>query len=59
VFCHGLDIFFTRRAPSKEFDVLSDEFSRVGLLGTMVLLGVGIWVSRGMVAQKRIREAWK
>jgi hypothetical protein len=59
VFCYGLDLFFTRRAPSKEFDILSDEFSRVGLVGTMLLLAVGIVVSRRMVNAKKIREAWK
>lgn len=58
VFCFGLDLFFARRAPSKEFDLLSPDFSRVGLMSTMFALGVAIVVSRRMVEAKKIRDAW-
>lgn len=59
VLSYGLDLFFTRRSGSGVFDVLSDEFWRVGLVGTVALLGIGIvWGARGVRA-KKLRGAWK
>ena len=45
----GLDMFLTRRAPSKEFDVLSESFGRGALLATMAALYIGIQVAKKMV----------
>ncbi|KXS09605.1 DUF1620-domain-containing protein [Gonapodya prolifera JEL478] len=46
---YGLDLFYTRRNPSKTFDVLSEDFNRVALLGTIAALVVGIAVGRHIV----------
>ncbi len=45
----GLDMFLTRRAPSKEFDLLSESFGRGALLATMAALIVGIQLAKRMV----------
>ncbi|KAG5458471.1 MAG: hypothetical protein BJ554DRAFT_1293, partial [Olpidium bornovanus] len=49
VLAHGLDLFHTRLAPSKQFDVLSEDFSKSGLLLTMTACVLGILVARPMV----------
>lgn len=59
VCAYGQDIFFTQRTPSKAFDVLSEDFSRGGLVATIVGLVIGIIVSRSMVARKKIKDSWR
>jgi hypothetical protein len=49
VFAFGHDMFLTKRAPSKEFDVLSESFGYQTLLLTILVLFVGIQVTKRMV----------
>ena len=50
VLAYGLDIFSTRRTPSKPFDTLSDDFSYAQLLASILVLIGGIAVSRYFVS---------
>ncbi|KAI9478581.1 MAG: hypothetical protein EXX96DRAFT_571423 [Benjaminiella poitrasii] len=59
VFAYGLDTFFTRSSPSRQFDVLSEDFSKIQLLLTITGLIVGIWVTGPMVRRKRVNALWK
>lgn len=59
VFAYGLDTFYTRSSPSRQFDVLSEDFSKIQLLLTMIGLGVAILVSGPMVRRKRVNALWK
>ncbi|KAI9260224.1 hypothetical protein BY458DRAFT_516541 [Sporodiniella umbellata] len=59
VFAYGLDTFFTRSSPSRQFDVLSEDFSKVQLLLTMVGLVVTILVTGPIVRRKRVNALWK
>ncbi|KAG1717496.1 hypothetical protein EDB19DRAFT_1814298 [Suillus lakei] len=58
VFAYGLDLFFTRIAPSGTFDVLSENFNKVQLVLTVAGLGIAIMVTKPMVRRKRLRERW-
>ncbi|KAG1816884.1 DUF1620-domain-containing protein [Suillus subaureus] len=58
VFVYGLDLFFTRIAPSGTFDVLSENFNKVQLVLTVAGLGIAIMVTKPMVRRKRLRERW-
>ncbi|KAG0701659.1 hypothetical protein DFH29DRAFT_925728 [Suillus ampliporus] len=58
VFVYGLDLFFTRIAPSGTFDVLSENFNKVQLVLTVAGLGIAIMVTKPMVGRKRLRERW-
>ncbi|KAG1750542.1 uncharacterized protein EDB91DRAFT_1108061 [Suillus paluster] len=58
VFVYGLDLFFTRIAPSGTFDVLSENFNKVQLVLTVAGLGIAIVVTKPMVRRKRLRERW-
>ncbi|KAI8803180.1 hypothetical protein BJ742DRAFT_830227 [Cladochytrium replicatum] len=59
ILSYGLDLFCTRRMPSKTFDLLSESFSYSSLIATMIALLIGIVVARSFVARKKLREAWK
>ncbi|XP_044739734.1 ER membrane protein complex subunit 1 isoform X2 [Chrysoperla carnea] len=59
VFAYGLDIFYTRVAPSKTFDVLKDDFDYY--LITLVLLGLtaASYITRYLASRKALKQAWK
>ncbi|KAJ3038483.1 hypothetical protein HDV00_000580 [Rhizophlyctis rosea] len=59
VLAYGLDIFFTRRTPSKQFDVLNEDFLYLGLVGTVVVLLAGIWVAGQLATRKKLKDLWK
>jgi hypothetical protein len=59
VFAYGLDTFFTRSSPSRQFDVLSEDFSKIQLLLTISGLAVCIWITGPMVRKKRVNTLWK
>ncbi|KAL4255601.1 ER membrane protein complex subunit 1 [Pleurotus pulmonarius] len=58
VFAYGLDLFFTRVAPSNTFDVLNENFNKGQLVVTVTGLAVAIMITRPMVKRKRLRERW-
>jgi hypothetical protein len=54
----GPDVFFTRLAPSKGFDLLPDDFNR-GLLAVVVLGMAVVLVSiQGMNKKRLVTSAW-
>ncbi|OBZ86795.1 ER membrane protein complex subunit 1 [Choanephora cucurbitarum] len=59
VYAYGLDTFFTRSSPSRQFDVLSEDFSKFQLLLTITGLVVGILITGPMVRRKRVNALWK
>ncbi|KAJ3398113.1 DUF1620 super [Chytriomyces hyalinus] len=59
VAAYGLDLFVVRRAPSKTFDVLSEDFGYMWLIGTLAALLVGIQVAKHYAERKRVRDQWK
>ncbi|TPX43611.1 hypothetical protein SeMB42_g03923 [Synchytrium endobioticum] len=59
VVAYGLDIFCLRQAPSKTFDLLSEDFNRVNLIVTMIGLAVAIYVVRYFNQSKSLSIAWK
>ncbi|XP_024544147.1 ER membrane protein complex subunit 1 [Selaginella moellendorffii] len=59
VFAYGIDLFFTRTAPSRTYDSLTEDFSYALLLITIVVLVVAIAVSMVLSQRKELREKWK
>ncbi|KAI7878778.1 DUF1620-domain-containing protein [Lichtheimia hyalospora FSU 10163] len=59
VFSYGLDTFFTQSSPSRQFDVLSEDFSKSQLILTMVGLVVAIVIARPIVRRKRVNALWQ
>ena len=54
----GPDVFFTRLAPSKGFDLLPDNFNR-GLLMVVVMgMATALLSLRGMNKKKMVHTAW-
>ncbi|KAI8335748.1 hypothetical protein BC941DRAFT_377420 [Chlamydoabsidia padenii] len=59
VYAYGLDTYYTRDSPSRQFDVLSEDFSKSQLLLTIVALVVGILVAGPIVRRKQVNALWK
>uniref|UniRef100_A0A6B2E753 ER membrane protein complex subunit 1 n=1 Tax=Phlebotomus kandelakii TaxID=1109342 RepID=A0A6B2E753_9DIPT len=59
VIAHGLDMFVTRVAPSKTFDLLKEDFDY--FLISIVLLGLTVasYVVKHLSSRKAIKQAWK
>ncbi|KAJ1562334.1 hypothetical protein HK096_011246 [Nowakowskiella sp. JEL0078] len=58
VVAYGIDLWSMRRMPSKTFDLLSEDFGYLNLVGTVVVLVIAVGVVRGLVARKRLADAW-
>ena len=59
MFAHGVDLFFTRLAPSKTYDSLTEDFSYALLLLTIVALVVAIFVTWILSEKKELRDKWR
>ena len=58
VFVSGLDLFFTQAAPSKRFDVLSEDFNRPMLLLSVGALVLGTWIASRRSAKITLHASW-
>ncbi|KAJ3107135.1 hypothetical protein HDU97_004828 [Phlyctochytrium planicorne] len=58
VAAYGLDVFLSRRSPSKVFDVLSEDFNYASLILTVIALLIGIQVAKYFAARKRLGDQW-
>ncbi|XP_019562348.3 ER membrane protein complex subunit 1 isoform X2 [Aedes albopictus] len=59
VFVHGLDIFVTRVAPSKTFDLLKEDFDYFLITVVLILLTSTSYVVKIFASKKVIKQAWK
>lgn len=59
VFVYGVDIFYTRTAPSRTYDSLTEDFSYALLLITIFALVVAIIVTWVLSEQKELKEKWR
>ncbi|PIN21465.1 hypothetical protein CDL12_05810 [Handroanthus impetiginosus] len=59
VFAYGVDLFFTRLAPSRTYDSLTEDFSYALLLITIIALLVAILVTWVWSEKKELQEKWR
>ncbi|KAL0905820.1 hypothetical protein M5K25_024258 [Dendrobium thyrsiflorum] len=59
VFAYGVDLFFTRIAPSRTYDSLTEDFNYALLLITIVALVAAILVTWVLSEKKELRDRWK
>ncbi|XP_050532938.1 ER membrane protein complex subunit 1 isoform X2 [Daktulosphaira vitifoliae] len=59
VFVHGLDLFYTRVAPSKTFDVLKEDFDYLVIIIVTTVLLISAYVTKNLASQKALKQAWK
>ncbi|KAF5726190.1 ER membrane protein complex subunit 1 [Tripterygium wilfordii] len=59
VFAYGVDLFFTRLAPSRTYDSLTEDFSYALLLITIVALIAAIFVTWILSERKELQEKWR
>ncbi|GJJ09321.1 hypothetical protein Clacol_003543 [Clathrus columnatus] len=58
VFAYGLDLFLSRVAPSKTFDILSESFNKIQLIFTIIALALGVTITKPIVRRKQLRQQW-
>jgi len=54
-----LDLFYTRVAPSKTFDVLKEDFDYLVIIIVTTILLVSAYVTKNLASQKALKQAWK
>ncbi|XP_063985411.1 ER membrane protein complex subunit 1 isoform X2 [Diachasmimorpha longicaudata] len=59
IFAHGLDLFYTRVAPSKTFDVLKEDFDYYLIVIVLAVLLISSYVTKKLASQKAQKQAWK
>ncbi|KAL5538788.1 hypothetical protein UlMin_043921 [Ulmus minor] len=59
VFSYGVDLFYTRLAPSRTYDSLTEDFSYALLLLTIVALVAAIFVTWVLSEKKDLRDKWR
>lgn len=59
VFAYGVDLFFTRIAPSRTYDSLTEDFSYALLLITIVALIAAIFVTWVWSEKKELQDKWR
>ncbi|EDV92916.1 GH19025 [Drosophila grimshawi] len=55
----GLDLFVTRVAPSKTFDLLKEDFDYILISIVLVVLTSGSLIVRHLSSRKLLKQAWK
>ncbi|VDL65017.1 unnamed protein product [Hymenolepis diminuta] len=59
VFAHGLDLFFTRIAPSKTYDMLRDDLDYFFIATIVIGMAVVSIVAKNLAARKELAKAWR
>lgn len=59
VLVYGLDIFYTRVAPSKTFDVLKEDFDHWLIVTVLSGLIVASYITKQLASRKALKQAWK
>uniref|UniRef100_U5ER11 ER membrane protein complex subunit 1 n=1 Tax=Corethrella appendiculata TaxID=1370023 RepID=U5ER11_9DIPT len=56
---YGLDIFVTRVAPSKTFDLLKEDFDYFLISVVLIGLTTASYVTKHLASRKAVKQAWK
>uniref|UniRef100_A0A1B6DQ56 ER membrane protein complex subunit 1 n=1 Tax=Clastoptera arizonana TaxID=38151 RepID=A0A1B6DQ56_9HEMI len=59
VFVYGLDLFYTRVAPSKTFDMLKEDFDFALITVVLLALSISAYVTKKLSSRKALNQAWK
>ena len=59
VFAYGLDLYCTRVAPSKGFDLLKDDFDHYVITIVLCALIAAAFITRKLSQRKALKQAWR
>ncbi|XP_065213110.1 ER membrane protein complex subunit 1 isoform X2 [Planococcus citri] len=59
VFVYGLDLFYTRTAPSKTFDLLKEDFDYMLIIIVLVLLIASTFITKHFAYKRALKQAWR
>lgn len=54
-----VDLFYTRVAPSKTFDVLKEDFDYYLIVIVLAALLISSYITKKLASQKAQKQAWK
>ena len=57
-FAYGVDVFFSPVMPSKQFDMLNDDFSFVGLVVSLIALSIACIIASRVTEAKAVKALW-
>lgn len=58
VFAHGLDLFLTRVQPSKNFDLIPDDFPYALLIGVTLILAAAAIALKRLEGSSSVSRKW-
>jgi hypothetical protein len=58
IFAYGIDLFYLRTAPSKTYDLLTEDFSYALLVLTVLILVGAIIVAAAFAQRNALRNNW-
>ncbi|XP_018580290.1 ER membrane protein complex subunit 1 [Anoplophora glabripennis] len=59
VLIHGLDLFYTKVAPSKTFDVLKEDFDHLMIVLVLAGLILASYITKHLASRKALKQIWK
>ncbi|CAH1114196.1 unnamed protein product [Psylliodes chrysocephalus] len=59
ILVHGLDMFYTRVAPSKTFDVLKEDFDHLMIVLVLTGLIAASYITKYLASKKTLKQLWK
>ncbi|VEN56072.1 unnamed protein product [Callosobruchus maculatus] len=59
VLVYGLDLFYTKVAPSKTFDMLKEDFDYMMIILVLTGLVVASYLTKYLAAKKALKQMWK
>jgi ER membrane protein complex subunit 1 len=59
VFVYGLDLYCTRIAPSKGFDLLKDDFDYYVISSVLAALIGAAFITKKLSQRKSLKQAWR
>lgn len=59
ILVHGLDMFYTRVAPSKTFDVLKEDFDYLMIVLVLSGLIIASYITKYLASKKTLKQLWK
>lgn len=59
IFCLFVDLFVTRVAPSKTFDLLKEDFDYILISVVLAVLTIASVIVKHLSSRKALKQAWK
>ncbi|CAH1996992.1 unnamed protein product [Acanthoscelides obtectus] len=59
ILVHGIDLFYTKVAPSKTFDMLKEDFDHMMIILVLTGLVISSYLTKYLASKKALKQMWK